>query len=357
MGLGNGHRSTSCRRPSASATRRPGWRRPTAPTRPTVLAWLGGADLDDRPRRRRHADPGPHPGDDRDDRRDARHPLGRALPPRARGVRAAGERGLARGAVRRAAGAHPRVRRDRADGAAPRAGDVRRARTSPCRCRTGPGKALRLTIRPPRADLPDLPRRGRPAEPAARRRDRRRLARASSSRPSTRADQLGRRARRSRGGGRPGHARATRWPGFDVVADGAGRRHRRPRGGRAAAAPTTPRSTSAGWAAASRTSTTRSPAGWASSEAADDDPGPLPRRPAPRRRGCRAVRAHRRDGADRPAASGSPSGSAATPTAGVTTLSVAPYAATTRASGPQVLRTVADAARPTTAPESAAEPT
>ena len=43
---------------------------------------------------------------------------------------------------------------------------LRRGRTSRCRCPTGPGKALRLTIRPPRADLPDLPRGGGPAEPA-----------------------------------------------------------------------------------------------------------------------------------------------------------------------------------------------
>ena len=87
----------------------------------------------------------------------------------------------------------------------------------------GPGKALRLTIRPPRDRPADLPRGGRPAEPAAGRRDRGRLARRSSSPPSTRPSSSAACARgASRRGRDPGRLRHR--------ADRAGRGRGRPRG-------------------------------------------------------------------------------------------------------------------------------
>ena len=65
-------------------------------------------------RLRDHADAGAHAGDDRDDRGHARPDERRPLPPRARAVGPAGRRGLARPAVRQAAGEDARVRRHRA---------------------------------------------------------------------------------------------------------------------------------------------------------------------------------------------------------------------------------------------------
>ena len=226
----------------------------------TVLAWVAAQTAADRPRVRGAADPGPHAGDDGDDRRHAGHPLGRPLPARARGERAAGLRGLARGPVRPAARAHPRVRRDRADGAAPRDGGVRGpALPAAAAGRAGQGAAA---DRPPGpARDADLPRRGRA------RRTWRSPARSptagwpSSSLRSTRRSAWTRSARR---GPRPGEEPpGTRWPG-STSSPGSRSRSRttsRPRPTRCAAMP---RSTSAAWAAASRTSTTHWPGGWAS---------------------------------------------------------------------------------------------
>ena len=59
-----------------------------------------------------HADAGAHAGHDGDDRHHARSALGRPHAARARRLRTAGGRGMARCAVRQAARTHPRVRRD-----------------------------------------------------------------------------------------------------------------------------------------------------------------------------------------------------------------------------------------------------
>ena len=74
------------------------------------LAWR--ADQENPPRHRDHADAGADARDDGDDRDDARRDVGRTLHPRRRPVGAAGGRGMARSAVRQAAGALPRVHRD-----------------------------------------------------------------------------------------------------------------------------------------------------------------------------------------------------------------------------------------------------
>ena len=68
------------------------------------------------------ADPRPHPGHDGDDGRDPGRAVRRAVPPRARRVRTAGLRGLARRPVRRSARPHPGVRADRPAGAEAAAG-------------------------------------------------------------------------------------------------------------------------------------------------------------------------------------------------------------------------------------------
>ena len=57
-------------------------------------------------------------------------------------------------ALRQAAPAHARVRRGRADGAGARAAWCSTARRSSCRCPTGPGKALKLTIAPVQERIP-----------------------------------------------------------------------------------------------------------------------------------------------------------------------------------------------------------
>ena len=91
--------------------------------------------------RRRHADPGAHAGDDGDDRRHPRHPLRGASGWGSACQRSAGERGLARRAVRRTARAHPRVRRHRRGWrCAARAVALRRASTSRCPCPTAPAR-------------------------------------------------------------------------------------------------------------------------------------------------------------------------------------------------------------------------
>ena len=98
--------------------------------------------------------PGRSRRDDGDDRGDDRPALRRADAARDRLERAAGGRGLARAAVRHAAAAHARVRRGRADGAGARAGRVRRRDAAAAAARTGPGKALKLTIAPVQERIP-----------------------------------------------------------------------------------------------------------------------------------------------------------------------------------------------------------
>ena len=121
---------------------------------PSTLAWLAGADLDDRPGRRGHADPGPHPGRDRDDRDHDRQPVRRPVPARARRLRPAGLRGLARRAVRQAAGPHPGVRRHRQAGAVGRKPVEYAGEHYTLPLPDGPGKALRLGFHPPREHIP-----------------------------------------------------------------------------------------------------------------------------------------------------------------------------------------------------------
>ena len=122
---------------------------------PTMLAWIAGADRADRRRHRGHADPGAHPGDDRDDRRDARHAVRRPVPARPRRLRPAGLRGLARRARSRKPLGRTREYVDIVKLAlARRAGRATTASSTSCRCRTVPGKALRLTVHPVREHIP-----------------------------------------------------------------------------------------------------------------------------------------------------------------------------------------------------------
>ena len=156
---------------------------------------------------------------------------------------------------------HPRVRRDRADGAAPRDRWRMPGEHFTLPLPDGPGKALRLTIRPPRADLPIYLAAVGPRNL--------RLAGEVADgwlgiffSPEHSADQLaavraGREAVGAGTAGRPDgrlRRRSRRCPSSSPTTS------RRP----GPPWPTTRRSTSAGWAAVSRTSTTRSPGGWAS---------------------------------------------------------------------------------------------
>ena len=199
-GLGLTARATSSRssrRPSAWATTRSGRRRPTArtprrssagsPARPTKIK-LGSAIFQM---------PGAQPGDDGDDRGDARPAVrtGGCCWASARRARRSPRAGTAQRFAKPDA-AHARVRRGRAQGAARASGSSSTARRSSCRCPTGPGKALKLTIAPVQERDPDLPGRDRPEQHGAGRRDRRRLdpdavlaraRRASSARCSRRA--------------------------------------------------------------------------------------------------------------------------------------------------------------------------
>ena len=77
----------------------------------------------------------PHAGADGDDGRRPGLRLRRPVHPRPGRLRAAGDRGLARRPLRRAAAAHPGDRRDLPAGVAPRAARPRRARTTRSRCR------------------------------------------------------------------------------------------------------------------------------------------------------------------------------------------------------------------------------
>ena len=111
----------------------------------TPLAWWGARDASacslgtaivqmSRAHAGRHGDGGD----------DDRPPLGRALHPRPRRVGPAGGRGLVRPAVRQAARAHPRVRRDHARHLRARgAGDQRRRALHAAATRAAPGSASR----------------------------------------------------------------------------------------------------------------------------------------------------------------------------------------------------------------------
>ena len=195
----------------------------------TVLGLGGGADRADRHRVGRLPDPGPHAGDDRDDRRHARHPVRRPVPARARRVRAAGVRGLARGAVRQAARPHPRVRRDRPDGAGPRDGAPRGRVLDPAAARRARARRCGSPSTRCADDIPVYLAVDRPEEPRADRRDRRRLA-GHLLRPGARRRAAGSRVDRP-GQGRQGPRRLRR------RTHRARRRGRRPRGVRRAAAP------------------------------------------------------------------------------------------------------------------------
>ena len=133
---------------------RPAGGRARARLRLGVRGLGAGRRLRPRPPERRHRarrprlgpvpDPRPQPGDDGDDRGDARRDVGRPLPPRARRLGAAGERGLARRRLLAARLAHARVRRDRPRRARARgAAAATRAASSSSRSRTGRGSASR----------------------------------------------------------------------------------------------------------------------------------------------------------------------------------------------------------------------
>ena len=133
------------------------------------------------PRDGDHADARSLPGDDRGDGRDARPPLRRSGAPRARHVRPAGRRGLARAGVGQAARpARASTSRSSARSSAARRRSSTTASTTTSRTpgpdATGLGKPLQ-DHRPPAASRrADLPRRDRPEERRARGGDRRRLA-------------------------------------------------------------------------------------------------------------------------------------------------------------------------------------
>ena len=190
------------------------------------------ADRAHRPRLGGHADPGAHPGDDRDDGGHARHAVRRPLPAGARRLRAAGVRGLARGALRQPA-RPARGSTSRSSGwrcAASRCAYAGPHFTLPLP--DGPGKALRLTSAHPGATLPvylaavgprNLELTGEIADGWL----------AIFFAPSTRGEQLA--AARA---GREAAAPASRAPDGRLRRrrHGARRRRRRPRGGRAAVA-------------------------------------------------------------------------------------------------------------------------
>ena len=112
--------------PRNSATTWSGPPRPTGRTPRRVLAAVAARTETHRHRVGGPADPRPHPGDDRDDRGHPRRAVRRSVPARPRRLRAAGLRGLARGAVRRPDRPHPGVRPHRPAGAGPPSGGGRR---------------------------------------------------------------------------------------------------------------------------------------------------------------------------------------------------------------------------------------
>ena len=142
--------------------------------RPLVARRDDGAD---QARQRDHADPRPHAVEHGDDRRDARSPLRRPLPARARHVGTAGRRGLARPAVGQAAREDARVRRDRPRSASTRSPRAPRdALRHPGLERDGARQAAQADGPPAARRHPDLPRRHGSEGRRAGVRDRRRLA-------------------------------------------------------------------------------------------------------------------------------------------------------------------------------------
>ena len=205
-------------------------------------------------------------------------------------------------------------------GAAPRDGRGTTASTSRCRCRTARARRCKLTVHPVRADIPvylaavgpkNLELAGEIADGWL----------AVFFAPEHAAESL------DRDRGPAARRPAGRMAGV--------RRRRRPcrvaSATTSSAAPTrsaaTPRCTSAGWAAASRTSTTPSPAGWASRRRRAEVQDLYLARDHAGGAAAVPLRVHRPDvaaraaGADRRAAAG-------VAEAGVTTLTVTPFAAT-----------------------------
>ena len=269
-GLGNDADNLAlARRPTGSATPSPGRPRRTAPTR--HRAGLGRrADRADRRRQRGLPDPGPHPGDDRDDGGHPGHAVRRAVParPRASPARRCPRAGTGCGSTSRwrAPGSTSTIVR-----MALRRETVRydgEHFTLPLP--DGPGKALQADRAPGARPT------SRSTWPRSARRTSSWPARSptagwrSSSAPSTPPSPW-------RRAGRP----SGRWPsgpddpmaGFDVVPTVPVVIGDDLEACAGADARATPRCTSAAWAAGSRTSTTRWPAGWATSEAADEVQG------------------------------------------------------------------------------------
>ena len=302
---------------------------------PSMLAWIAGQTERIDVGSAVMQIPARTPGGDRDDRGHHRHALRRPVPARPGRVRPAGLRGLARRAVRQAAGAHPGVRRHRPAGAGPQAGGVRR-RALPAAAARRPGQGAAAELPPAARGHPDLPGRGRARRtwswPARSPTAGWRSSSPRSSPPSSSAA-IARRA----GEGRQGPGRLRRGAG------GAGGGRRRPRPPAPSWSAGTPRSTSAAWAAASRTSTTSWPPGWATATpparcrtstwpSGTATPRPRCRWSSSTAPGCSARR------------SGSPSGCAQYAEAGVTTLSVTLFAADAD-SGVATLRACAEALR------------
>ncbi len=216
---------------------------------PTDARLAGRADVDASTSARRHADPGPHPGGDGDDGGHARHAVRRPVPARARRLRPAGVRGLARRPVRQAAGPHPGVRRHRPSWRSrrqPVAYDGELLHAAAAR-RSGQGAAAGLPPAARATSRSTWPPSGRrtwswPARwPTAGWR--------SSTRRVHAAESL------AAGGGRPGEGRPDHG-GLRRGASRAGRGRRRRGSVRRTRSAGTRRSTSAAWAAGSRTSTT-----------------------------------------------------------------------------------------------------
>ena len=265
----------------------------------TPICWVAAQTEPHQGRHRDHADPGAHAGADGDDRDDARPALRRPLPPGLGRVGPAGRRGLARRAVRQAAGADARVRGDRPGGLAARAaGRAPRASTTRSRTRaptrpgsasrsspsctaaptsrsTSPRSARRTWRWPPRSPTGGCPCSSRPSAC----RCRPRVARRRASRRRRR--QVARALRRRAHGAR--RARRRR-PGLPRRRQAAARAVRR-RHGRARR----------------RTSTTIWSRRYGYEDAAERDPGPLPRGQEGRGRGRGAGRARRRGRAVRAA--------------------------------------------------------
>ena len=246
------------------------------------------------------ADPGPDPGDDGDDRGQPRRAERRPVPARARRVRPAGVRGLARRAVRQAAGPDPGVRRHRPDRPGPADGGVRR-RALPAAAagrarqgaqadhRTGQRAASRSTWPP--SDPKNLELAGEIADGWL----------AVFFAPEFAAEQLA----HVRHG--PGHGGADRSTGFDVVPTFPLVGRRRPA---ACADPVRPYAALYVGGMGSREQNFYNALavrmGYA--DAAARGAGPVPGPAAPRRHGRGAVRVHRPDLAARRHAPGSPTG-------------------------------------------------